>query len=132
VTGGSSTAVTVVVTASVSVRGPPDPVLPRSLVVTTMVAVPSKFGFGVRTRPSSAVPTADTVPRNVVVASATPSPAVKLTPPVPPSVTVPLVAVSVVWTRPVPASRSATTIPLPAAAKNTSTVSSGWSGRPGT
>ena len=64
------------------------------------------------------------VPRKVIVASAVPSPAVKLRPVVPASVRLPLVTLSVTWLFAPAASRSAIEIWLPLADEKTLAVSS--------
>ncbi len=117
-------------TTSVSLSGPPEPVLPRSFEVIVKLAAPLKPAVGVKIMPFRAVLTFASVPRKVIVASAVPSPApvplpslkLKLKPVMPLSVSVPLVAVSVTWMLFVPASGSATEIWLPLAPENTSGV----------
>jgi hypothetical protein len=74
------------------------------------------------------------VPVNVIVASAVPSPTVKVRPVRPESVRVPLVAVSVTRRMPVPSSASTSPIEIsfPLAAEKTSVVSSSVVCAPGT
>ena len=81
--------------------------------------------------PSSAALIADRVPVKVIVASAVPLPAIKVSPAVPASVSVPFVAVSVTWSGFVPASGSLTPIGA-AAGRETSGVSSAEICAPGT
>ena len=90
-----STALTVMFTVSVSLSAPPEPVLPRSFVLICRLAAPVKFAVGTKLSPFNAVLIAETVPVNVVVASFTPSPALKVNPLVVVSVIVPFVAASV-------------------------------------
>ena len=62
------------VTVSLSVRVPPVPVLPWSLVTIWRLAAPVKLAVGLKLSPARAVLTAAIVPVNVIVASAVPSP----------------------------------------------------------
>src|ERR1044072_6158379 len=113
-------------TVSVSVFAPPDPLLPRSFVVMVKVAAPLKPSVGVKLMPFKAALMLLIVPWNVIVASAVPSPLhppqPKFRPLVPLSVNVPLVAVSVTWIAFGPASTSVTEIWLPAPLENVSGV----------
>ncbi len=125
-------------TVSVSVSGPPVPVLPRSLEVMVNPPKPVKPAAGVNVMPFRAALTFTSVPRKVIVASAVPSPApvpfasvkLKLKPLVPLSVSVPLLAVSVTWIVLPPASTSATEMALPP--EKTSAVFCGVPCEPGT
>ena len=72
------------------------------------------------------------VPTNVMVGSSVPSPVPKVRPVVLPSVSVPLVAVSVTMTGLLPASTSLTEIALPPAVEKTRAVSSSVVCAPGT
>jgi hypothetical protein len=74
------------------------------------LAAPLKPAVGVKLIPFKAVLMLAMVPVKVIVASAVPSPTVKLRPLVPLRVSVPLVAVSVTWMLFDPASGSATEI----------------------
>ena len=68
------------VTVSLSVRVPPVPVLPWSLVTIWRLAAPEKPAVGLKLSPASAVLTAVIVPVNVIVASAVPSPTENVSP----------------------------------------------------
>ena len=61
-------------TVSLSVRVPPVPVLPWSLVTICRLAAPVKLVVGLKLNPDRAVLTAANDPVNVIVASAVPSP----------------------------------------------------------
>jgi len=80
-TGVSPTGITSTSIVSMVIRAPPVPVLPRSLVVTVMSVRPQKFSFGTNERPSSAALICAIVPVKVMLASAAPSPAPKLSAP---------------------------------------------------
>ena len=71
------------------------PVLPRSLVAICTDAAPLWSALGAKISPSMALFTSLIVPVNVTVASAVPSPTLKVSPVRSASVTVPLVPVSV-------------------------------------
>ena len=94
-TGASLTALTVMATESLSVRAPPEPVLPRSLVATVMLAAPLKLPVGANTRPLRAVLMLARLPVTVTVPVPLP---LTVRPAVPARVSTPLVAVSVTWT----------------------------------
>src|SRR5882724_9205196 len=119
--GASLTALTVMATASTSVWAPPEPVLPRSLVVTVRLALPLKLPAGANTRPFNAVLMLARVPVTVTVPVPLPE---TVRPAVPARVSTPLVAASVTWTLLLPASTSAMEMALPAAAENVSVPSS--------
>ena len=94
-TGASLTALTVMVTVSVS-----ESALPRAAVALVVgddlqAGRAVEVGGGVNARPFRAALMLAIVPVKVIVASAVPSPAVNVRPVVPLSVIVPLVAVSV-------------------------------------
>jgi hypothetical protein len=93
------------------------------LVVIESEAAPMKVAAGMKLSPFSAALIAATVPVNVIVPSAVPSPALNVSPPMPARVMTPLVAVSTTCTGFVPAS-SVIEIALPLPAENTSAVSS--------
>ena len=93
-------------TLSVSVKVPPLPVLPRSLVTICRFAAPLKLSVGAKLRPSKAALMLAIVPVKVIVESDVPSPALKVRPVVPFRVTAPLVAVKVTCTELEPASTS--------------------------
>ena len=122
-TGASFTAVTVMPTLSLSLRAPPVPLLPRSLVVIASDAAPLKSAVGANTSPFSAVLIALAVPVKVIVALPL-APPVIVRPTVPASVSVPLVTVSVTCNGLPPASASATLMALPFAVLNASVASS--------
>ena len=94
------TALTLMVTVSVSVRVPPVPVAPRSLLTICRLAAPVKLVVGLKLSPFRAVLTAEMVPVNVIVASAVPSPTENDSAPgiVPNNVVAPLVLTSWTWT----------------------------------
>src|SRR5882672_10581155 len=120
-TGASFTALTVMATVSTSVWAPPEPVLPKSLVVTVRLALPLKLPVGANTRPFNAVLMLARLPVTVTVPVPLP---LTVSPDVPASVSTPLVAASVTWTFELPASTSAMEMALPAAAENVSVPSS--------
>src|SRR5882724_5132421 len=120
-TGASFTALTVMATVSTSVLAPPEPVLPRSLVVTVRLALPLKLPVGANTRPFNAVLTLARLPVTVTVPVPLP---LTVRPAVPASVSTPLVAASVTWTLLLPASTSAMAMALPAAVLKVSVPSS--------
>ena len=124
IVGASFTETTVMAIVSSSVRGPPKPVLPWSLVMICRLAAPLKLGVGANDSPSSAALMLAMVPVKVIVASAVPSPVLKARPAVPLSVILPLVPFSVTLTELPPASTSLIEIRLPPPALNTSGVSS--------
>ena len=113
---------TVTETVSVSVSGPPEPVLPRSLVRIVRPAVPANEAVGVNFMPFIAALMFVIVPVKVMEVSAVPSPPRNVRPVSPPSVMVPLAAVNVTCTGLVPASASAMEIALPLAAEKTCEV----------
>ena len=92
--------------ASVSLCAPPEPLLPRSLVVTVNPPMPAKPLVGVKVIPSSAALMFASVPVNVIVVFSVPLPTVKVSPERVESVTRPLVAVSVTRSVPPPPSMS--------------------------
>ncbi len=94
-TGASFTAVTVMFTVSVSLKAPPDPVLPKSLVTIWILAAPLKLAVGVKLMPLSAALMLLIVPVITIVEFAVPLPVVKLSPVVPLKVIAPLAAVKV-------------------------------------
>src|SRR5882724_5567837 len=120
-TGASLTALTVMATVSTSVWAPPEPVLPRSLVVTVRLALPLKLPVGANTRPLRAVLMLARLPVTVTVPVPLP---LTVRPAVPASVSTPLVAASVTWTFELPASTSAMAMALPPALENVSVPSS--------
>src|SRR5882724_6004307 len=120
-TGASLMALTVMATVSVSPSAPPEPVLPRSLVVTVRLAAPLKLPVGANTRPLRAVLMLARVPVTVTVPVPLP---LTVRPAVPASVSTPLVAASVTWTFELPASTSAMAMALPPALENVSVPSS--------
>src|SRR5882724_6423846 len=120
-TGASFTALTVMATVSTSVLAPPEPVLPRSLVVTVRLALPLKLPLGANTRPFNAVLMLARLPVTVTVPVPLP---LTVRPAVPASVSTPLVAASVTWTLLLPASTSAMEMALPAAVLKVSVPSS--------
>ncbi len=120
------------VTESVSERAPPEPVLPRSLVVISKPAVPLKLADDVNDRPLSAALILAIVPVKVIAASAVPSPTEKVNPPIPARLKVPLVPVRVTCTWFAPASTSVIEIRLPLPLENTSATSSFAPCAPGT
>src|SRR5262252_9545368 len=120
-TGASSTAFTVMASESTSVSGPPEPVLPWSLVVTVRLASPLKLAVGWNTRPFNAVLMLARLPVTVTVPVPLP---LTVRPVVPARVSTPLVAVSVTCTLELPASTSAMLIALPLATLNVSVPSS--------
>ena len=111
---------TVIVTVSVSLRVPPLPVLPRSLVTILRLAAPVKLVVGLKLRPARAALMLPMVPVNIIVASAVPSPALKVRPAMPDSVVTPLVLTSWTCTEFVAASRSLIEMRLLFADENTS------------
>ena len=113
---------TVMATVSLSVRVPPVPVLPWSLVTICRLAAPVKLVVGLKLSPDSAVLTSANVPVNVIVASAVPSPTENVSPVKVDSVVAPLVLTS--WTCIVPpaASTSVMEIRLPLPVENTLAV----------
>ena len=131
-TGGLLTGRTVIATVSVSLWGPPAPVLPRSLVVNLILAPPVKLAGGANCSPFRPALTAANVPVKVMVTSAVPSPAVKLSPAVPPRVRIPFVAASVTFTGLLPTSTSLTLIRFPLPLENTRTVFLAITWAPGT
>src|SRR5262247_4124590 len=128
-TGASFTELTVMATVSTSVSGPPEPVLPWSLVVTVRLALPLKLLVGANTRPLRAVLMLAKLPVTVTVAVPLP---LTVRPAVPARVSVPLVAASVTWTLLLPASTSAIEMALPLAVENVSVPSSFMVWAPGT
>src|SRR5215510_4759409 len=128
-TGASLTAFTVMATESLSLRAPPEPVLPWSLVVTVRLAAPLKLPVGANTRPLRAVLMLARLPVTVTVAVPLP---LTVRPEVPASVSTPLVAASVTWTLLLPASTSAIEMALPLAVENVSVPSSLMVCAPGT
>src|SRR5215468_5795452 len=120
-TGASSTALTVMATESTSLSGPPEPVLPWSLVVTVRLALPLKLAVGWNTRPLRAVLMLARLPMTVTVAVPLP---LTVRPVVPARVSTPLVAASVTWTLLDPASTSAMEIAFPLALEKVSVPSS--------
>src|SRR5215813_5260477 len=120
-TGASFTALTVMATESTSLSGPPEPVLPWSLVVTVRLAAPLKFAVGWNTRPLRAVLMLASVPVTVTVPVPLP---LTVSPVVPARVSTPLVAASVTWTLLLPASTSAIEMALPLATEKVSVPSS--------
>ena len=91
----NAASVTAIATLSVSLRGPPLPVLPRSLVTICSDADPVYAAVGAKLIPLSAALMLAIEPVKVIVAFAVPLPTLKPRPEVPASVTVPLVAVRV-------------------------------------
>ena len=92
-TGASLTGVMVMATVFVSVSGPPAPVLPRSSTVMVsdwVVDTVFVFNVGVKLSVASAALMAALVPWNTIVPSAVPSPVLKTSPVIVPSVSVPL------------------------------------------
>src|SRR5215210_3812579 len=108
--GASLTAVTLTLTESLSLCGPPVPVLPPSFVVMLMAAEPLKFANGVYDRPFSAPLMLEIEPENVMAASEEPSPALNVRPAVPLSESRPFEADSETCTVLPPASGSETEI----------------------
>ena len=121
----ADTGCTVTATVSVSLSAPPGPVLPRSSVEICTLALPMKPGVATKVAPASAALMSAMVPVKVMVASAVPSPVLKVSPWVPDRFSVPLVAVRVTWTGFVPASRSLTDSAVPMLDENSSMPS--WS-----
>jgi hypothetical protein len=107
-TGASLTAVTVMLTESLSFFAPPAPVLPWSSVVSVKSAAPLKLAVGVKLRPFNAALTSASVPVKTMLASAVPSPVAKASPPLPASVSVPLVTLKETCAKPLAASTSET------------------------
>ena len=129
-TGALFTGVTLIVTESVSLCAPPLPLPPWSLVAIVIPAAPVKFRVGRKLMPARAVFTAAIVPVKVMLASAVPSPTLKLKPAVPPRVSVPFVPARLIRARPAP--RSGSPIEKASGPANTSAVSSGVLCAPGT
>jgi hypothetical protein len=129
-TGAWLTAPTSTVIESVSDFGEPVPPAPKSVVPIWTVAMPWKAAVGENCRPLSAALTLASVPVKVIVASALPSPVLKLRPVSPLSVSVPLVAVRVTET--LVSSVSAMLMALPLPELKTSGVSIAVTCRPGT
>ena len=107
--GASFTALTTMLMPLLSVRGPPDPVLPRSLSVIPIPAPPLKSAGGVNTMPSRAALMLSMVPVYCMPAVPFP-PETSVSPVVPLSVSVPLELDNVSWTMLLPASMSLTAI----------------------
>src|SRR5882724_6416745 len=120
-TGASLTALTVMATVSRSLSGPPEPVLPWSLVVTVRLAEPLKLPVGWNTRPLMSVLMLARLPVTVTVPVPLP---LTVRPVVPARVSTPLVTASVTWTLPAPASTSAIEMALPLATEKVSAPSS--------
>ena len=116
---------TLIVIVSLSVKVPPVPVLPWSLVTIWRLAVPEKAAVGLKLSPASAVLTAAIVPVNVIVASAVPSPTVKVRPVTVERVVAPLVLTSWACTAAAAASTSLIEIRLPLPVENTLAVFGG-------
>src|SRR5262249_2147625 len=100
-----------------------EPVLPWSLVLIASDAAPVNPLVGSNDKPFSAPLILASVPVNVIVESAVPSPVLKERPPIPFRVIVPFAAVSVTCSEPGPASTSAIEMWLPLPLDNTSDVS---------
>ena len=111
----------VMASESRSLRGPPAPVLPKSLLCTEITAAPLKLVVGAKAMPSSAVLTLTSEPVKVIDAEAL-APAVNVKPETPDSVRAPLVANSVISMLAAPASTSETETRLPLAVDRTSGV----------
>ena len=128
--GPSLTALTLIEIVSESVCSPPAPVLPRSLVVSVMVALPLKFDAGWRVRPFEEARVLLIAARGaVMVRPADPLPTTW--PAVTPAVTavsrvsVPVVLTSETWMLALPASTSAIERPGSASATSSSVAKDG-------
>ena len=95
-----------------------------SVVVRVRVTEPLQLLSGVKTNPSSALLISETVPVNVIAASADPSPEVKVRPVVPDKLKTPSSTLRTISRLPVSASPSLTEIKLPFPAEKTRLVSS--------
>jgi hypothetical protein len=102
------------------VRRAPAPLLPRSLTVSASVVLPVNPPLETKRRPLSAALMSGSVPLNVIVLSALPSPTVKTSPATVASVSVPPLTLRVTWTEALPASMSLITTGLPVALEKTS------------
>ena len=130
-TGGASLT-TVIVTLPLACRAPPEPLLPRSLTVTSMPAAPAPVA--VKTSVASAALRSAWLPRTTTVVSLLPVPPSRVRPVMVPKVTVPLppaTVLSVNCSAALPASRSERVIVLPLAVENASDVSCGVACAPG-
>ena len=117
--GAELTKATLMKTVSVSLSGPPAPVLPWSLVLTVSKALPEKLKSGSKRRPSRAALISVRLPVNTMVASPAPVPLKNDRPVVLPTVSSPWVTVSVSRNGLPPASTSDTRIAFPPPTENT-------------